>query len=463
MADSSGEKKMIKTRFAPSPTGLLHIGGARTALFNCLWARRKGGLFLLRFEDTDRARSSQVYADRILEDLAWLGILPDGEVLTQTSRAERHRQALDELVGRGAAYPCFCQATEHVDGLAGAYTGKCRRLSPQERQSRLAAGESHCWRLAVDRSEKSYAFSDRLHGEITVPTESIGDFVLTRGDGSCTYLFAVVVDDHDSGVTHVIRGEEHIPNTPRQEMIYRALGWDIPEWVHIPMILDEERHKLSKRSGAISLASYREEGWSPGAIVAYLATLSWSGAPADRLLSLPELAGIFELDAVALSSPVHDPERLRHFGKLALAGMPPESLYGTMAGHFPEIAERPSLESDRAEMISELLPLCATERELVSALDGQFLHMPAPGDAAALPWLTPLGEALGEVSPLDWTPENIKLRLKIFAKEHELKGKDFYHGLRRLLTGEGDGVPVALLIACLGKERALDKFGVAAK
>lgn len=461
MADSSSVGKMIKTRFAPSPTGLLHIGGARTALFNYLWAKRNDGRFLLRFEDTDKARSSLIYADSILEDLAWLGISPDEEALMQTSRFERHRQALDELIERGAVYPCFCQATERVDGFAGVYTGKCRRLSPQERESRLAAGESHCWRLSVDRGERSYVFRDRLHGTITVPTESMGDFVLTRADGTCTYLFAVVVDDHDASITHVIRGEEHISNTPRQEMIYRALGWDIPEWVHIPMILDEARHKLSKRSGAISLASYREEGWSPEAITAYLATLSWSGAPADRLPSLAELAGIFELDAVALSSPVHDPERLRHFGKLALAAVPPDGLLEAMEGHFPEIEERQALSSDRAEMLSELLPFCATERELARALDEQFCYQPSGEDAGTPPWLAPLGEALTELSPQDWTQGNIKQRLKIFAKERELKGKDFYHGLRRQLTGKEDGVPVALLIACLGKKRVLDKIGSA--
>ncbi len=436
---------------------MLHIGGARTALFNYLWAKRNGGEFLLRFEDTDRARSSLEYASRILRDLHWLGIVPDEEPVYQTDRSSRHRAVLNELIAHGAAYPCFCPAVDQADGTAGVYAGTCRDLSRQERESRMAAGASFCWRLAVPRSSSSYVFHDRLRGVLSFPMESVGDFVLTRTDGTCTYLFAVAVDDHDAGVTHVIRGEEHLSNTPKQETIYKALDWALPEWVHIPMILDEARHKLSKRSGAISLESYRDEGWDPVAIVAYLATLSWAGAPTDRLSSLAELSDSFDLNAVALSSPIHDQERLRYFGKLSLAAAPPEELLAETLKHFPEIEERESLRSDRLEMISELLPLCATKKELAAALDEQFGAAGQTEGAETPPWLPLLREALKGQSTADWSYEEIKQLLKVFMKERELKGKDFYHALRRLLTGREDGVPVALLLACFGKGRALDK------
>lgn len=459
MAVNNDDKNPIRTRFAPSPTGLLHIGGARTALFNYLWARHNGGEFLLRFEDTDRARSTPAFAESIMRDLVWLGLVPDGEVVTQTDRSARHLRVLDELVARDAVYPCFCPAAEHACASPGVYSGRCRGMSRAEGERRMAAGELCCWRLAIPRGEASYAFHDRLHGALSIPAESIGDFVLTRADGSCTYLFAVVVDDHDAGVTHVIRGEEHISNTPRQELIYKALGWEIPEWVHIPMILDEGRHKLSKRSGAVSLASYRERGWDPGAIVAYLATMSWSGAPTDRISTLAELSARFSLDAVALSSPVHDPERLRHFGKLALASVGAEALLRATAERFPKIEARETLRADHAEMISELLPLCATEGELAAALDAQFaLPAAAGGDAEASPWLPLLAEALGALSAAEWSSANIKQCMKTFMKERALKGSVFYHALRRLLTGRADGAPVALLMACLGKKGVLDRL-----
>lgn len=456
MADYNIAEKPVKTRFAPSPTGLLHIGGARTALFNYLWAKRNRGSFLLRFEDTDRARSSSKYADEILRDLAWLGIVPDGEALTQTSRFARHREALEMLIENGAAYHCFCPEEEKTNAPACS-SCECAELPPDERKRRATAGESHCLRLSVERGAQSHVFRDRLHGRIALPTESIGDFVLTRTDGSCTYLFAVVVDDHDAGITHVIRGEEHISNTPRQEMIYRALGWETPEWVHIPMILDEARHKLSKRSGAISLSAYRDEGWDPAAIVAYLATLSWSRAPADRLLSLSELSGLFDLNAVALSAPVHDPERLRHFGKLALGSVSAGTLADKMAERFPEAEERDSLRADREAMIAELLPVCATERELEHALDAQFCGAPE-WEAAPPDWLAPLAQELEDISPDDWTPDNIKRGLQKFTKERDIKGEIFYHSLRFALTGKEDGVPVALLLACFGKKSASEKL-----
>lgn len=452
MAES---KKTVRTRFAPSPTGLLHIGGARTALFNYLWARRSGGEFLLRFEDTDRERSSASFEEPILEDLRWLGIWPDGDIIRQSSRSDRYGEILDQLKRTGIAYPCFCAEQSSGDERRAPYSGACRALSDDERTRRLEAGEPHCWRFHA--GEGLFCFTDRLRGEMSVQLASVGDFVIARTDGSYIYLFAVVVDDHDSEITHVIRGEEHLSNVPKQELIYRALGWDVPEWVHIPMILDSERHKLSKRSGAISVSSYREDGWSPRAIASYIATLSWSGAPADRLLTPDELSETFELDDVALVSPVHDQERMRHFGKLALGGIPVQELCKLIS----VTDELVGSDSDRFALIEELRPSCAALSELERAIHNILGCNECVSESVLFPdWLYLLGDKLAALPSERWASQNIKDELKIFQKDHALKGRELFHTLRVALTGAEQGAPLPLIIACLGRERLSERLSL---
>jgi glutamyl/glutaminyl-tRNA synthetase len=298
---------------------------------------------------------------------------------------------------------------------------------------------------------------DRLRGTIAAPASSIEDFVLARGDGTSTYLLAVVVDDHDSSVTHVIRGEEHISNTPRQEMIYRALGWQAPQWVHIPMVLDAGRHKLSKRSGAISIGSYRDEGWLPDAVVSYIATLSWSGAPSDMLLSPAEMSAAFHLDSVALTPPVHDPDRMRHFGKMSIARLPAEDLLEKYRGAFPK--RHPDSnnydETDRISLIKELVPSCAVLDELREAISNSFLAPRAAISVSEIGWVTAVRDRLADVPDDDWTSERIRKILKEFQKECGLKGRELYHTLRLLITGRESGAPLALILSCLGRERVI--------
>ena len=446
------DKRIVKTRFAPSPTGLLHIGGARTALFNYLWARKCGGDFLLRFEDTDRERSNVLFEAPILDDLRWLGMEPSGEIVRQSTRAARYSDVLDRLKESGHAYPCFCGTGGVGDEPRSPYSGVCKRLSSDERARRIASGEPHCWRFNV--GEGSFSFTDRLRGEMRVRLAAVGDFVIARTDGTCVYLFAVVVDDYDSEITHVIRGEEHLSNVPKQELIYRALGWAVPEWVHIPMILDTERHKLSKRSGAISISSYRKEGWTPSAIAAYLATLSWSGAPADRLLSPDELAVTFELDDVALVSPVHDPERMRHFGKLALGGISTEELYKAGA------ADRfvgPT--SDVRSLLDELRPACATLAEFERAVSDIILYDGSLAQDFVAPcWLENLSDELSDLPDERWSSISIKELLKSFQRAEGLKGRELFHPLRTALTGQEQGAPLPLIISCLGRERVAERL-----
>jgi glutamyl-tRNA synthetase len=452
--------RLVSTRFAPSPTGLLHIGGARTALFNYLYAKHNSGRFLLRFEDTDRERSSALFEEAILDDLKWLGIEPDEKASRQTERAARYREVLDSLLAKGFAYPCFC-TNDESSGPRRPQADGCRFIPKEERLRRMAANEPCCVRFAAPLSDVPVTFYDRLRGEMTVKGSSIGDFVLSRGDGSPTYLFAVVVDDHDFNVTHVIRGEEHIPNTPKQELIYRALGWEAPEWIHIPMVLDSERHKLSKRSGAISVASYREDGWSAEALISYMATLSWAGAPADRLSDAGLLAGGFDIGDVSLDSPTHDPDRMSHFGKMAMRKIEPDSLLGEYRALFPQPESRgKDLDSDRAALISELLPACSCKKELEMTIKEafKFEQPPEEAESADEAWMRELRRELGSITPEAWGSGNLKNILKGFQKERELKGKMLYHALRIRLTGSGHGVPIALLMGCLGREKALERF-----
>ena len=454
---------MVSTRFAPSPTGLLHIGGARTALFNYLYAKRNGGRFLLRFEDTDRERSSSLFEEAILSDLQWLGIVPDEKASRQTERGARYAEVLERIRANGFAYPCFCPHGEDPNPRR-AQADVCRFLPQEERLRKIASEEPFCVRFAVPRGCSHISFHDRLRGELSVKISSIEDFVLLRSDGSPTYLFAVVADDHDFNVTHVIRGEEHLPNTPKQELIYRALGWEAPEWTHIPMVLDSQRHKLSKRSGAISVASYREDGWASEALVSYMATLSWAGAPADRLSDAAALAERFDIGDVSLDSPAHDPQRMSHFGKMAMRKLDPDALLREYEALFPQPESHGwDLDSDRAALISELIPGCAWKKEIETAIREAFIFPPSPEEVepADKALLDELGRELASVAPEEWNSRDLKNTLKDFQKKRELKGKTVYHALRIKLTGTGHGIPITLFMWCLGKKKALERLDAA--
>ena len=440
-----------RTRFAPSPTGVLHIGGARTALFNWLWAKHNGGKFFLRFEDTDRERSSDEYKKAIQEDLAWLGLHWNEPVVSQSDRLERYREIRDQLILSDSIYPCFCPQSD------AAQTGSndrcaCFSLERQRRQEQLEAGLAHCWRFIVDSKEMSH-FQDYLRGEISISNDNFGDFVIFRSDGWPTYLLTVVVDDHDMEITQVIRGEEHLSNVPKQQLIYSALGWSAPEWVHIPMVLDLNRQKLSKRTGALGIGEYRKNGWAPEAIIAYMGTLSWSHAPGDRIVSLDELAGMFDLKEVALASPVHDPGRLHHFGVLALGKVDREPLRDYVGS---KLKAQPG---DIELLLDELLPGCANEGEFKEAID--FLCMPPiqfPFEGSVPEWFQSMIETLRQFPSEEWTVESLKIKIKGLPKEYGVKAPLFYHPMRIALTGRADGLPVPLLCALLSQEETIRRL-----
>lgn len=319
--------KRVRVRFAPSPTGRLHIGGARTAIFNWAYARAKGGDFILRIEDTDPERSTQENVRVIVDALKWLGLDwdegpevggPCGPYF-QTQRMDTYAAALEALKERGAVYACFCTKEEldakraAAEAAGGGYAGydrTCRDLDPAEVQRRIDAGEPHVWRLRVPLDHGPIAFDDAVYGHVSFPADVMDDAILVRTDGSPTYNFAVVCDDANMGITHVIRGDDHLSNTPRQILIYEALGLPAPTFAHLSMILGSDGKKLSKRHGATSVEEYRDRGYVSDAMVNFLALLGWSLDGETTIISREELCRAFDLDRITKKDAVFDEAKL---------------------------------------------------------------------------------------------------------------------------------------------------------
>lgn len=321
---------MIITRFAPSPTGVLHTGGARTALFNYLYAKKMGGKFLLRIEDTDLERSKQEYVHYILESLEWLGIEWDAEVVFQAQRCSRHANVAHELLDLGMAYRCYSTQEEIAKFRESNPHGMY--ISPWRDRNQSMEGP-YAIRLKVDR-EGSTTIKDMVMGSITVEHSQIDDMVLLRSDGSPTYMLAVVVDDHDMGITHVLRGDDHLTNAFRQSMIYRAMGWDIPEFGHIPLIHDKEGHKLSKRNGALGVHEYRSLGYLPEAVCNHLLRLGWSHGD-EEIISRGRAVELFDIDGIGKSPARFDIDKLNHINGHYVRSMELEVLFGRLKEFLP--------------------------------------------------------------------------------------------------------------------------------
>ena len=314
----------VRVRFAPAPTGLLHIGNARTALFNHIYAKHNGGKFILRIEDTDVERSTEASIDYILEDLKWLGIQweegPDrggpAGPYRQSQRVRLYLDYAEQLFQEGKAYKCFC-SPERLESLRKEqlskgkmprYDGQCRSLSEGEISKMEAEGQYPVLRFHVKRG--SIAFEDLVHGKMNFDTEGIGDFIILRSDGMAAYNFACVVDDHFMHITHVIRGDDHLSNTPRQILVYQALGWESPIFAHHPLILGSDRSPLSKRHGATAVSQYRDEGFLPEALLNYLVLLGWTSPAGEEVLSLERIVEEFSLSALSKNAPIHSRKKL---------------------------------------------------------------------------------------------------------------------------------------------------------
>ena len=354
----------IVTRFAPSPTGHLHLGGARTAIFSWLLARHNKGRFFLRIEDTDQARSKQEYTDSILDAMRWLGLDWDGEPAYQTERTALYNSYVDKLLETGRAYWCDCSPEEveamreeaRAKGLKPKYNGKCRELG-------LGPGEGRCVRLKAPLSGK-VVFDDMVKGRISVDVAELDDMVLRRADGMPTYNMAVVVDDHEMGVTHVIRGDDHVSNTPKQILIYEALGLPVPVFGHVPMILGPDKQKLSKRHGARAVVEYREDGMLPEALVNYLARLGWSHGD-QEVFGMDELIGFFDGKNLNPASAAFDPKKLDWLNAHFIRSLPEDELVRRVEPFVRREGLWNKLGDDPAK---KLAPLCHMFRERASSL-----------------------------------------------------------------------------------------------
>ncbi len=464
----------IVTRFAPSPTGFLHIGGARTALFNWLYAKRFGGTFLLRIEDTDRERSTEAAVDAILEGLKWLGLDWDGEAISQFDRAGRHREAVDEMLARGAAYRCYASNEEleamrqqaRLEGKPMRYDGRWRDRDPSE----APPGVAPVIRLRAEQ-EGETVIDDRVQGKVTFANKDLDDLVLLRSDGNPTYMLAVVVDDHDMGVTHVIRGDDHLTNAARQTQIYQALGWDTPVWAHIPLIHGPDGAKLSKRHGALGVEAYRAMGYLPAALRNYLVRLGWSSGDKE-FFTADELIAAFDLDGIGRSPSRFDFAKLEnmngHFMRAASDDALFEALVDT-APHLPggpEVLEK--LDERKREQLRAAIPgLKERAKTLVELLDGAgflFAERPLKPDEKARDILMKGGRArlaalLPKLAAAEWTGPALEAVVRTYAEETGAKLGSVAQPLRAALTGRSTSPGIFDVLTVLGRDESLGRIG----
>ena len=465
--------KTVRVRFAPSPTGYLHIGNVHTALFNWLFARHFGGQVVLRIEDTDQARSRADYEGAIVEDLRWLGLDWDEGVdvggpygpYRQSERLAIYRDAAQRLLSEGFLYECYCTDEEMAEdrkryldqGLMPRYSGRCRNLSDEERRRLAAEGRKPALRFKVPAGEE-IVLQDLIRGEISFATDNIGDFIVLRSNGMPVYNFSVTVDDALMKITHIIRGDEHISNTPRQILLYRALGEEEPQFAHIAMLLGPDRSKLSKRHGAASIGDFRRMGFLPEALVNYLALLGWSSPTGEEILPLPEIKAQFTLDRVAKSPAIFDIAKLRWMNAQYINKLMPKELAALARAFLPEEKEDwPKLEQvmavlqDELEVLGDLWPRVQLFYELPEK-DGQAAKILSRPETGAI--LTAFQEALRGV-PEDLTPEEAGELLHGLPPKLGLGTGKVLRSIRAALTGAASGPELVQIIAILGRDECL--------
>lgn len=470
----------IKVRFAPSPTGPLHIGGARSALFNYLFANHQGGEMVLRIEDTDLERSKREYEEEIITSLRWLGIEwtegidIEGEngPYRQTERLSVYQEYAQELLDSGLAYYCFCTEeeleAERQDLLAKGqlqkYSGKCRNLSSEEKKAKLEQGIKPAVRFQVP-GRKLYIVDDLVRGRVSFESDDIGDFIIVKSDGIPTYNFAVVIDDVLMGISHVIRAEEHLSNTPRQLMIYDALNLRRPEFAHISLILGTDRQKMSKRHGATSLIQYREMGYLPDALFNFLALMGWSPEGENEILSPEEIASAFTLDRVAKSPAVFDLDKLNWINQQYIKKLEIKELAAQVKPYLKDSVWNEQL-NELDEKRYELM-VGAVRDHLVSLGDIRaevevFLTDLAYEDEARQLLLEeevlPVLEAFRDGLMEELAPEEIKSYLKRLTKELKLKPKNVFMPLRCALSGRTHGPDLPSMISFWGREESLRRL-----
>jgi nondiscriminating glutamyl-tRNA synthetase len=486
-----------RVRIAPSPTGPLHIGTARTALFNYLYARRTGGTFVLRLEDTDLARNTVAFEEDILENLHWLGIGwdegPDSAAgddhgpyapYRQMQRTADHVAAARDLLSRDLAYPCYC-TPEELDAdrkaqeaahEAPRYVGRCANLTPEERAAREAAGKRPATRFRVKPGVVGW--HDLVRGDVEIDTANIGgDFLIVRSDGSPLYHFAVVVDDASMEMTHIIRGEDHISNTPKHILLFEALRHSIPAFAHLPLILNPDRTKMSKRKSQTAVSDYRAQGFIPEALVNFLTLLGWSTGTEEEILSLDEIAARFDLEHVQKGGAVFDRDRLEWINGQWIRRLEPEDLIERL---------QPFLEADRQAGRIDRVPSAEELRPLVPIIQERLPTLGAVGELVGFLWqdrvtadpatLVPKrwdrattlaalraarGTIDGSVGPVTFEADELEPPMRALAESNGWKAGDLFMAIRVAVTGRTATPPLFDSLVALGRERVLERLDAA--
>ena len=472
----------VRLRFAPSPTGYLHVGGARTALFNWLYCRRHGGTFVLRIEDTDVERSSMDMVTGILSSMQWLGLKWDEgpgvggphAPYFQTERLDKYRAAAAALVKAGHAYRCYCNPEElkakreaaKTTGGSWSYDRTCRNLTDADRAAKDAAGLPSAIRFNVPEGRTS--FHDLVHGDIGVDHANIEDFVVLRSDGHPTYHLSVVVDDVEMEITHVVRGDDHISNTPKQVLLYRAMNAAVPAFAHVPLILGPDKQRLSKRHGATSVGEYERLGYLPEAMVNFLALLGWSPGNDDELFTRDELIAKFSLEAISGGNAVFNPDKLDWFNQQHIMRMSGEEILARLG---PDLAAAGLMENalaDKAltiasidlvksrakklpDIVSQLRPFISEAFQRDEAAVAKHLSAPDLG-----PHLAAWRGRLGNLTSFD--PATLEASLRALAEERGIKAGVLIHATRVAVTGQAVSPGLFEVLALVGRERVLRRL-----
>ncbi len=464
----------VVTRFAPSPTGFLHIGGARTALFNWLYAKRFGGKMLLRIEDTDRERSTDAAMEAIIDGLCWLGLEWDGDVIYQFARAARHAEIAHELLAQGRAYQCYAtqQELEEMREKARAekrpprYDGRWRDRDPLT----APAGVKPVIRLRAPQ-EGETVVEDRVQGRVVFPNKDLDDLVLLRSDGTPTYMLAVVVDDHDMGVTHIIRGDDHLTNAARQTQIYQAMGWKVPSMSHIPLIHGPDGAKLSKRHGALGVDAYRALGYLPSALRNYLVRLGWSQGDKE-FFTTEEMIAAFDLPQIGRSPARFDFAKLENMNGQYMRQTPDSELMAAVEATLPYLpgGEAIAAQMDaamKAKFLAAMPGLKERAKTLIELVDGAgflFSKRPLPLDPKASEILAKGGRQhiaamLPRLEALStWTAAAAEAEVRVYAEESGAKLGQVAQPLRAALTGRSTSPGIFDVLEVLGREEALGRL-----
>ncbi len=473
-----------RVRFAPSPTGYLHVGGARTALFNWLYARRHGGTFLLRIEDTDMERSSTDMVTAIFDSMTWLGLTwdegprvggPHGPYF-QTERLDKHRVAAQALIASGHAYRCFCKpddlkaerAAAEAAGQPWNYDRRCTKLAADDVTRRVEAGETHAVRFLVPAG--TTAFEDLVHGRIAFDNTNIEDFVIIRSDTYPTYHLSVVVDDVEMQITEVVRGDDHISNTPKQVLLYEAMGAPVPKFAHVPLILGPDKKRLSKRHGATSVGEYEKQGYLPEAMVNFLALLGWSPGGNDELFTRDELVARFTLEGISGGNAVFNPEKLDWFNQQHIMRLPADDVLNRI---------RPDLEAlgwwsddllgERGPWMTSVIELLKPRAKKISDIAPQmraFLSDDLIFDDAAVQkhlsdplladHLRAWTDVLEQVTRFD--AATLEASLRALAEVRGIKPGVLIHATRVAVTGQGNSPGLFEVLELIGRDRVVDRL-----